>query len=246
MYYVYKVKLPFNYVYIGTTNNIRRRKDQHNGNAKTEKSYFGKFLKENNIILKKDDFEILFKSNDRKKALEVEEHYIKLYDDDSNYISLNEAKTKREKKKVIVNKTCLEYVVIDIKEHKWFYVKNMREYELQNGFCIGCLHRTVNKENGITKKRYKAFYLEEWNNLENDKKEYYLSGNFLIDKNKKIIDDLRKRSIKKYLLENKNGEKFIVENLDEFANINNINSGDLHNSYNNKHWCKGFRVIERL
>lgn len=246
MYYVYKIKLPFNYVYIGTTNNIRRRKDQHNENARKEKSYFGKYLKENNIVLTLDDFEILFTSEERPKALEKETYYIKMYDKDTNYISLNEKDTIREKKRVIVHKTVLEYMIVDFIEHKSFYVKDIREYELNNNFCRGCLHRTVKSKFRVTKNRYKAFYLNEWNELSKEEKNYYLSGDFLKDKENYLKKNKQKNYQKQYLVENKNGEVFIVSNLNEFAKEHGINKGNLHGSFHNHHWCKGYRVKERL
>ncbi|MBO7691918.1 MAG: GIY-YIG nuclease family protein [Methanobrevibacter sp.] len=246
MYYVYKIELPFKHVYIGATNNITRRKDQHNENARKEKSYFGRYLKENNIILNQDNFEILYSSEKRKEALKQEEYYIKKYDNDKNYVSLNESKTKREKKKVVINKTCLEYIVIDFVDHNFWYVKDIREYELNNDFCRGCLHRTVRSKFTITKNRYKAFYLNVWNNMTADEKEYYLSGKFLEDKNKKLKENKQHNYQKRYLVENKSGETFVVTNLNEFARQHGINKGNLHNSFKSHTWCNNYRVKERL
>ena len=73
MYNVYMIFLrDFNAVYVGCTNNLRRRKDQHNGNARKKHGRFGNFLNENNIVLSESDFVILKKIKDRKEALKLE------------------------------------------------------------------------------------------------------------------------------------------------------------------------------
>ena len=246
MYYVYKILLPFNHVYIGTSNNLRRRKDQHNENARKQKSYFGKYLWENNTILSLDNFEIIYSSEDRKLALEKEDYYIRYYDNHNDYISLNESKTKIEKKKNIIHKTSMNFVIVDFINHKFIIVNNLRDYELKNGFSRGSIHRTCMNKYSVTQNKYKAFHLEEWNSMSEELKEFYLSGKFLLEKEQKIRENKIFINQKEYLLESKKGEIIKIKNLDKFAEENGINKGDLHNSYNDKHWCKGYRVIERL
>lgn len=95
MQYVYKIELLNKYIYIGTTNKLRRRKDQHNENARKEKSYFGKFLKQHNIELKTSDLQVLSQFTDRREAFKEEARLIKHYDICPNKISLNYEKTMK-------------------------------------------------------------------------------------------------------------------------------------------------------
>lgn len=47
MYHVYIVTLPNNELYVGCTNNIARRKDQHNENIRKKRGRFASYISEN-------------------------------------------------------------------------------------------------------------------------------------------------------------------------------------------------------
>ena len=71
MYFVYRLVFGES-EYIGCTNSIKRRKDQHNGHGKRGTSKLGAYLKENGIVLKAEDFNIIGAFEERPVALEFE------------------------------------------------------------------------------------------------------------------------------------------------------------------------------
>lgn len=247
MQYVYKITLLENYIYIGTTNNLKRRIEQHNENARKEKSYFGKFLKKNNIVIKLDDMQIIGKFSDRKEAFICESQNIKKYDNNKQYKILNIEKTLLGSRKGMnIGNTAKNFILIDIKTKTYQNIYDVKQFEEKNNITRGCLHRTYNK-NSLCKGKYKLIPKDEWNDMPKTEKEYYISGKFILDRDNNIRKNKIKNYSKKYkLLEKNTNKQIIVENLDEFAKNHDMSSGTLHSTYTTGHFCKGYKVIERL
>lgn len=245
MYHVYKITLENGEVYIGCTNNIRRRKDQHNGNIKNKNGKFANYVASNypNLVLKKEDLKTTAMFDRRTHALKHERELTIKHDKDG-YVVLNDNYTSdcSRKGKSIIG-SFKKYVVIDIATNTEEYVENLRQYCLKNNFSYKSMQDTLNKTH-VYSQRYKVFYYDDWYEKEN--KEYYLTGQFLEDillNNEKSV--IEKRS-KTYRVKIPTGEVITVTNLDEFARENNINSGNLHASFSNGKKAKGYKVIERI
>ena len=247
MQYVYKIELLNNCIYIGTTNNLRRRRDQHNENARKKKSYFGKFLNKNNIVLKEEDLKVLESFDNRKEAFRKEEELIKYYDKQKDVILLNYEKTQKgSRKNMNIGHTALKWVVVNIDKHTIEEVFDIRQYEIKNNITRGCLHRTAYR-NSVCNNNLKCFLEEDWQKLTEKEKQYYISGKFLTERENNIRNNKSKRYSKQYkLLEKSTNKILVVKNLDEFAREHNMSSGTLHSTFRTGHFCKGYKVIERL
>ena len=81
MYYVYVIELPNKEVYVGCTNNIIRRKDQHNENVRKRKNRFAQYVADNypNLKLTKQDLNIIASFKERNEALKYEKKTTKSY-----------------------------------------------------------------------------------------------------------------------------------------------------------------------
>lgn len=243
MYYVYKITLN-NSLYIGCTNNLQRRKDQHNENARKLKSKFGAFLNQNNIILQKSDLEIIRSFEDRKEALNYE-RYITLEYAKQGISLLNDNYTNEcTRKGKNIGNTAKDYVVIDILTHSYTIVHDLRQYAVNSKlFSYKSIQDTLKKVH-ICKNRYKAFYLKDWECIED--KDYYLSGKFLEDINIKNKISAVNKTSKRYKVLTPVGEIIEVKNLDKYAREVGVSSGTLHSTYKSGKTVRGYRVIERL
>lgn len=142
--------------------------------------------------------------------------------------------------------TALNWIVIDIKEHTIQEVFDIRQYEFKHGITRGCLHRTAYK-NSICNERLKCFLKEDWEKLSNEEKEYYVSGQFLKDRNESIRKNSIIRKSKKYkVLEKETNKILVVENLNKFAREHCMSPGTLHSTYTKNNFCRGYKVVERL
>lgn len=242
MYKVYKLTFGER-VYIGCTNNIRRRKDQHNGNARTKRSKLGRFLSDNGIRLDVDDFQILYESEDRSKALayekksaiDAEKHGLLLLND--IYSSDCTRKGKN------LGHTAKTFVIVDFIEHTVTTVTDLRQYCFKNGLDYKLLHRT-SKSGHEYKNRYCAFVAEVWEK-EPDKQKY-IDGSFVDEIKEKVNDDKIKRMSKCYEVQFPDGHTEIVCNLCQFAREHNLTDGTLHATYTKRKPTKGYKVIRRI
>lgn len=242
MFYVYKVEIG-QYVYVGCTNNLRRRKDQHNVNARLGKSKFGRFLSENAIILHKEDMIVLFALDDRDEALKVEKRTA-IDCEKSGMLLLNDNYSKDcTRKGKNIGHTCKRYVIVDMCEHIATEISDLRQYGIKIGIDYRSLHSTIN--GGFCRNRYKVFTLERWESEKN--KDLYLSGEIMkIKKEESLIEMIRKNE-KKYIVLTPSNETIEVTNLDKFAREHNINAGNLHSSFNHPtRRASGYKVIKRI
>ena len=244
MYYIYIIRLPKEEVYIGCTNNIRRRKNQHNENILKQKNRFAKYVAINypNLKLKENDFNIIATFEDRKEALQYERKITKSYIGKNVVLNDNYNIDCSRLGKNIGN-TSKKYVLIDFIKHTETYLTNLRQFCLKNNLEYRLIQKTI-KGNCVSYNRYKIFYKDEWENLQN--KDYYLSGKFKEDLENENIEMKKQIFSKKYLLETPNNTIIEVKNLDEFARKHNISSGTLHATYINNHKAKGYKVIKRM
>ena len=245
MYYIYKIKLGNNEIYVGCTNNLRRRKDQHNENIRNRSSKFGDYVNRiyPNFQLELEDLVEVNRIKDRSQALQFEKQLTMQYEKDG-FVMLNDNYTKNcSRKNKNLGNTSKEYYVIDIVSNTVEYVENLRQYSIKNNFAYKSLQDSIKKTH-VYKGRYKAFHKSDWEAIEN--KSYYLSGKFLEDINKANKKKLINHNAKKYEVETPDGRLITVENLDQFARDKGINSGNLHNSYRSGKRCKGYIVIRRV
>lgn len=242
MYYVYKVEL-MNHVYVGCTNNISHRATQHRSNAKIQKGNFGKFLYENSIILKTSDMVSVSSFENRKEALCYERSLtMDLEKSGCNILNDNYSKNCSRKGKNIGN-TAQDYVVVDMVNHCYNIVKDLRQYSISQGIDYKLLHRTY-KGNHFYNNRYKAFKLADWESLTN--KDIYLSGKIIDIEKERRKRENQNRCSKTYLVEFPDKSIHEVTNLDEFARNHNLTSGTLHATILKGRPTKGYKVIKRI
>lgn len=249
MYYVYKIHFKkFNSIYIGCTNNICRRKDQHNCNAKNPKCYFAEFLSRTNITLTKKDFQIIAQYKIRSEALLREKREVEsligtgihilndVYSDHCSLVGL-----KGEK-----NPSAKSYVVVDTKTQTYIKVSNMRKYSEEINVSYKSLIGTAHLKTKIASGRYIARITEEWDKLNDEEKTELLNGEWYKKEIAKGKSDSKAKHSKRYKILTPSGETIEVENLDEFARQNGINSGNLHATFSKNKKACGYKVIERL
>ena len=242
MYCVYKVEIG-QHVYVGCTNNLRRRKDQHNENARCRKSKFGRFLSDNGIILKLSDFHILSKIEDREEALKVEKQTAINYEKEKMLLLNDNYSSECTRKGKNIGHTCKEYVIVDMQEHTANKIQDLRQYGKKIGIDNRDLHYTI--KGGFCQNRYKVFTLEGWE-AEKDK-DLYLSGDIIEKRRIKNVEKLCERCSKRYIVLTPDNTLIEVKNLDAFAREHNINAGNLHNSYNHPtRRAQGYKVIKRI
>lgn len=232
MYNVYMIFLKdFNAVYVGCTNNLRRRKDQHNENSRKKHGRFGAFLNQNNIILRESDFVILKKIEDRKEALKLERKTVLSFNKtDMNVLNDNYSLNCSRDYGIPNQILNAEYwVVVDFINHTFEEVYTLKKYCEEKKLDYKGLHGSSSKTHSY-KNQFKAFKLEDWNKLSDRKKQFYISGKFLKQISKKILENHVKRMSKSYIVIFPNGSEEVVTNLDKFAREHNINGGNLHSS----------------
>lgn len=242
MYYVYRLTFGRD-IYIGCTNNIRRRKDQHNENARKQKSKLGSYLFQNNIILTVDDFEILNAFMDRKEALRCEKKTT-MHMEATGFRLLNDNYSRScSRKGKNIGHTAKEYVVVDFTNHEVKTIRDLRQYALSIGLDYKLMQRTVSGEK-ICYGRYKVFHLEQWEKIKD--KEHFISGNFLKEKEERLALEKVKRSEKQYLVRFPDDHIELITNLDKFARNHGLTSGTLHATYKKEKPTKGYQVIKRM
>lgn len=244
MYHVYKITLKNGEVYVGCTDNVRRRKDQHNENIRKQKSRLAIYISNNypNKKLVTKDLEIQASFINRNEALKYEKSLTKSFINKVVLLNDNYNIDCSRKGKNLGN-TSKEYVLIDISSNNCVEIFDLRQYCLQNNLPYKDIQKTINK-NSISNGKYKVFYKQEWEDIED--KDYYLSGKFYKDKIYQNKNKLIARNSKKYLVETPTGEVIEVFNLDKFARENNLTSGTLHATYKKNKSTKGYKVIKRM
>jgi len=249
MYYVYKVAFEkYNAVYIGCTNNVRRRKDQHNENARKGKSFFGRFLSSCGIVLTETNFKVIAKFEDRPSALKREkQETVALIG--TGILILNEINSDHYLRKSLSGKDnpCSKtYVVVDMIEHSFEIVDEMHAWCDKNDTAYKTMIGTAKRKPYVHKGRYIAREIDEWNSLSERERSDLISGKWYTEH---IEANRRKhieRQSKTYIVQTPNGETVIVKNLDRFARDNGINDGNLHASLATGRSAAGYRVLERL
>ena len=250
MYYVYKVSFEtYNAVYVGCTNDIRRRRHQHNGNARTGKSFFGRFLNSCGIILKEGDLEVIAQYDDRPSALERERNETKALIG-TGVLILNEVNSDHYKRSGIrgaENPSSKTYVVVDMQEHTYEVVDSMHAWcDEHAGVAYTTLIGTVNRTPHVHRNRYIARTIEEWEGLSEEERLDLVSGKWYSDHMERNRVEHIARASKKYLVQTPDGNTVTVVNLDKYARDNGINAGNLHASLSNGRSASGYRVLKRL
>lgn len=242
MYYVYRISL-FGRVYIGCTNHLRRRKDQHNGNARKRKSKFGRFLDDNNIVLKLSDLEVIGEYENRQEALDTERLTARELASEGEDL-LNDNYAIDCTRKGVRSDWCgKEYVLVNYKNHTATKVSNLRHFCIENNLDYKNIQRT-SKAGHYTESGYVAFHAEDWDAEPN--KELYLSGR-IVEKTKQHINDLKsERYSKVYEVKFPDGHTEVVKNLDRFAREHNLTPGTLHGTITKGKPTKGYQVIRRI
>lgn len=241
MYYVYSL-LFGKHLYIGCTNNIRRRKDQHNGNAKKRKGKLGRFLNDNNIYLKREDFRILFSSDDRHEAL-MRERDIAKECDANGYEMLNDNYTNGcSRKGKSIGKTAKKFIVVNVIEHSFEEVVDLRQYAIAHGLNYKALHSTA-KYDALYRGVYHVCHAKDWDSRNQDE---YLSGEHFRKKKAESMKAFAEKTSKTYEVEFPDGHVELIHNLDEFARNHGLTGGTLHATLSNGKRTKGYRAIRRI
>lgn len=242
MYFVYRLVFS-ECEYIGCTNSIRRRKDQHNGHGKRGTSKLGAYLKTNCIVLKAEDFNILGVFDERRAALEFERSKtLEAASNGTRLLNDNYSNECTRKGKNIGN-TAKSYVVVDYVAHRTINVTDLRQFCLQNGLDYKLVQRTV-KPFKYCNAGIKVFYADEWN-AEVDK-EFYISGAFVESVKSNAIAERVKKTCKEYEVRYPDGHSERVTNLDRFAKEHNLTAGTLHATLTKGKPTKGYQVLRRI
>lgn len=243
MYFIYELAFSDGSKYVGCTNNIRRRKDQHNGNARNRKSRLGRYLDDMNIVLKESDFKIVESYTDRREAFRREREITKCYAS-NGVLLLNNMYSNTSTRIGVKNyDSSKEYFVIDFKEHTATKIFGLKPYCELIGLDYKLLQRTVNRDS-VCHKRYKAFSPEEWEAVQD--KDFYLSGKYLQSNADKWMERHIKAASKEYEVRFPDGHTEIIKNLDQFARDHNLTSGTLHATFKKNKPTKGYQVVRRI
>ena len=250
MYYVYKVKFEkYNAVYIGCTNNVKRRTHQHNENARKEKSFFGRFLKSCGIVLKFEDFEVIAEYEDRPSALKREKEetlaligtgVLILNDNYSDHCSRKGMRGRE-------NPCSKTYCIVNMETHTYEIVDEMHRWCDEHPEVVyATLMGTSKRKPYVHKKKYIIREIDEWNSLDESEKSDLISGRWY----EKVLAARReahvKRASKRYVVLTPEGNEIEVTNLDRFAREHGINDGNLHASLTTGRSAAGYRVLKRL
>lgn len=243
MYHVYKLRFG-ECVYVGCTNNIKRRKDQHNENARKKKGKLGTFLFSNRIILTEGDFQIVFSDPDRAKALDKEKTEA-VRAENEGFVLLNDNYSRDcTRKGKNLGNSAKEWVIVDCREHTASSVSDLRQYAISNGMDYKLLQRTGN--GGICGGRYAALRKEDWEKLGEEKRAEYTSGLYIENRGKNAQNARIGKTAKSYMVRFPDGHEEMVRNLDAFARDHSLTSGTLHATYTKKKPTKGYQVIGRI
>lgn len=249
MYYVYKVHFEkYNATYIGCTNNIRRRKDQHNGNARTGRSFFGRFLSSAGIVLSESDFEVVAEFNERAEALKVERE-MTLSLNGTGVLVLNDVYSDRCTRKGLRgarNPSSKRYVLVDTMLHTTETVDDMHSWCDNHDVSYKTLVGTAKRKPHIHKGRYLVRHIEEWESMSDEERQDLVSGDWYTRHLEENLEKHVRAASKRYLVMKPDGESIEVTNLDKFARENGINCGNLHATLGTNKKAAGYRVLERL
>lgn len=242
MFYVYRIAFQ-DCQYIGCTNDLRRRKDQHNENTRKRKSKLGVFLNENGIVLQESDLSVIAEFQTRPPALNLERRVTKELD--AQGVKLLNDNYTHECTRIgkHLGNTSKEYYVIDFVSHTAVPVKDLRQYCLLNGLAYKGIQRTVH---GLRycMSGHKAFYKSDWE--EEPDKEKFLSGAFLTEAQIANNEEKRRRYSKMYEVQFPDGHCETVTNLDQFAKEHNLTPGTLHGTLLKGKPTKGYQALRRI
>lgn len=242
MYLVYRLRFGER-EYIGCTDDIRRRKNHHNENARKLKSKLGKYLSEQKIVLTESDFEIIGSFDHREDAMDFERKTaIDLSAKGVNLLNDNYAADCTRKGKNHGHCT-KDYILIDYINHTVTAVNNLRQYCIQNGLSYSVVERTA-KRNSYCELGVKAFLADDWEKEQN--KEKYLSGEFVNDIKRSARESHVDKTSKKYIVRFPDGHEEAVKNLDKFAREHNLTGGTLHATITKNKPTKGYQVLRRI
>lgn len=247
MYMVYEIFFKeLNAVYVGCSSDLNNRTNQHNENARKEKSKLGKFLKDNNIILKTENLKVIatFFPEYRKKALELERSLAKAYNS-TNIILLNDNYSKTCSRKGKANNQKFpskDWAIVDFQEQKVVFTNSLRKWAFENNVCYKELHATHKNTPHSYLNRYTVFHKEVWETFNEETKRDYLTGKFLEKIYSKNLENHIKRNAKTYIVEFPDGHEETITNLDRFAKEHNINAGNLHASITNGRKASGYKA----
>lgn len=244
MYYVYTITLPKGEVYVGCTNFLRRRKDQHNENKRNRHGRFATYIADNypDLTIALKDLNVIASFANRDEALKYEKKTAKSYIGKSVLLNDNYNVDCSRKGKNIGN-TAKKYVLVDIVAHGVVYIFDLMQYCKKNGLEYSLIQRTV-RGCKVAYNRYKAFYEFDWLDIED--KEYYLSGQFYADHLEKSRIAHGKKTSKTYLVRTPTGEVETITNLDKYAREHNLTAGTLHSTLTLPKSTKGYKVIKRI
>lgn len=249
MYYVYKISVDESgAVYVGCTNNLRRRKDQHNGNARTGKSYFGRYLASIGKVLSTQDLKVIASFTDRAEALKVERDTVHALVKSDTTV-LNDLYSDHCSKTWLSgpdNPSSKEFVVIDMSEHTAERVRSAGEWcKARPEVSYKTLVGTANRKPLVHKGRYLMRHAEEWDGLTDSEKNDLISGKWYSDTRAASESRRKSKLSHEYVVETPNGIE-IVKNLDAYARDHGINPGNLHASRTTGKTAAGYKVIKKL
>jgi len=234
-------------IYIGCTSDLRRRTNQHRSCNK--KTRFYNFVKKHDL---KDDIRLIPISEfeHKSKALDYEKLFINRAGRMTAYNVLNETwiegcKFPASGMAGELSKSSKKWVVIDINSKSVQSVISLKEFSERSSLRYKDLHAcAVGKIK--TSQGYKCFRDSDWESMNEEKRNYYISGQFL-------IDDLEVRSIshfkrfaKEYIVITPDQEIKTVLGLDVFADKMNLNKGNLAATAmikNRNKFCKGYKAF---
>lgn len=250
MYYVYKVSFPtYNAVYIGCTNNLRRRKDQHNANARTGKSFFGRFMKSAGIVLSVDDMKVIGEFAKRPKALGMERDET-LALRGTGILMLNDNYSDHCSRRGLcgeLNPNSRRYIVIDMENHTIEQIENVHAWcDSHDGTSYKTLIGTATQRPYVHAGRYILRRAEEWGSMSKEERAALVSGAWYADLRAESEKGRRETISKRYRVIEPDGSEVIVKNLDQYAKEHGVNAGNLHASLRSGKAAAGYTVVERL
>jgi len=243
MYKVYLVIFKEqNSIYVGCTNNIRRRKDQHNANARNRNGKFGSFLNDNKLTLNECDLIIIKEIAERSAALKLERNTVFSFNkSDVNVLNDNYSLVCSRKGKLAKElSNAEEWVLIDLKEKSVTETFSLRKYCLDNNLSYKNIHSTSHGKSHLSLNRYKAFKKTVWQQLSDVEKQHFISGDFLKEIETNIKENHLKVASKSYIVKFPDGHEELITNLDKFARDHKINDGNLHASIKNGRHASGY------
>lgn len=249
MYYVYQIEFKeLNATYIGCTNDIGRRRDQHNDNARNRKSRLGNFLLDNNIRLEVSNMKIIGCFEDRKQALNLERETVLCLNNSgtkilNNNYSLNCTRVGLAGMK---NPMAKQYIFIDTVKKTAIKVFGLKTVCESLGLPYKAISATSKGKITSYNNRFLVRHIEDWDKMSEKEKQDLICGTWIINRRLLGKSKLSEKLAKEYIVETPDGAFIRVKNLDKFAEQSGINSGNLHASRSNGRKASGYKVIQRL